>query len=237
MIQVPGPNGADFCIDATEVSVEQYNAWLTGNPNPANQGSECASWNTSFVPSTDATNYCNYFDYPAVVANSPKRPIRCVDWCDAAAFCGWAGKRLCGSIGSGSNAFNKPTDPDENEWFRACSQAGTRDFPYADIFNEMACIGAEYDGNPAVEPGKDYPRDVGSTASCEGGFPGLFDMSGNVEEWEGSCNGSNSKDDACLTRGGAFTHLEGDLMCASNVGTTRGTNSIIIGFRCCADFK
>jgi formylglycine-generating enzyme required for sulfatase activity len=62
-------------------------------------------------------------------------------------------------------------------------------------------------------------------------------MSGNVEEWEGSCNGSNSKDDACLTRGGAFTHLEGDLMCASNVGTTRGTNSIIIGLRCCADFK
>jgi formylglycine-generating enzyme required for sulfatase activity len=99
----------------------------------------------------------------------------------------------------------------------------------------MACVGSGFDGNPAFEPGNDFPHDVGSINTCEGGYPGIFDMSGNIWEWEGSCSGS-APNDACLMRGGSyFENSETDLGCPSNVNPTRDTTALTIGFRCCAD--
>jgi formylglycine-generating enzyme required for sulfatase activity len=235
MVLIPGPNGVDYCIDATEVSVEHYDAWLSDAPSVDGQASECDAWNTTFMPSTDDNNFCNYYNYPNFVMNYAKSPIRCVDWCDAAAFCKWAGKRLCGAIGGGPGSSNKPTDPNENEWYRACSEAGMREYPYGDAYNNKACIGIDYDGSTMFDPAKDFPHDVGSTDSCQGGYLGLLDMSGNIEEWEGSCNGSNGNGDACLTRGGSYVETAGDLACSRNVAPTRDTAAITIGFRCCAD--
>jgi formylglycine-generating enzyme required for sulfatase activity len=234
MVLIPGPNGNDFCIDATEVSAGHYDAWLSGDPSVDGQASECDAWNTTFTPSTDANNFCNFYNYPDLVVNNPNIPIRCVDWCDAQAFCKWAGKRLCGAIGGGAGDFNKATDPKANEWYRACSEAGMRDYPYGDAFDAKACIGADFNGNPMFEPGTDYPREVGSTASCQGGYPGLLDMSGNIWEWEDSCNGSNGNGDVCLTRGGSYVEAAGDLSCTHDIAPTRDTTAITIGFRCCA---
>jgi len=235
MVLISGPNGDDFCVDATEVSVEQYNAWLVTDPSVDNQGPACDAWNTSFGPSTDQMNFCDLYDFPMFVAKFPKRPVRCVDWCDAEAFCKWAGKRLCGTIGGGEGAFNNPAAADVDEWYRACSQAGARDFPYGEPYDGAACVGSGFDGTPGFEPGKDIPQDVGSTASCEGGYTGLFDMSGNVWEWEGSCNGSDGNGDTCLIRGGSYFEMEGDLGCAHNVAPTRDTVAITMGFRCCGN--
>ena len=39
-----------YCIDSTEVTEGQYQAWLNTNPSTANQPSVC-SWNTDFTPS------------------------------------------------------------------------------------------------------------------------------------------------------------------------------------------
>ncbi|NUQ72413.1 MAG: SUMF1/EgtB/PvdO family nonheme iron enzyme [Polyangiaceae bacterium] len=235
MVLVAGPAGDNYCVDATEVSVGQYDAWLSGSPSVDGQAPECDAWNTTFQPSTSSTNFCNVYNYTDHRVNSPKRPVRCVDWCDAAAFCKWSGKRLCGTIGGGAGAFVKPTDPDVSEWFRACSEAGMRDYSYGDAYDKKACIGADYEGNSMFEPGVDFPRDVGSTATCEGGYTGLFDMSGNVGEWEGSCNGSNGNGDACHVRGGSYFEIDANLMCSSNVAPTRDTTAISIGIRCCAD--
>jgi len=96
-----------------------------------------------------------------------------------------------------------------------------RDYPYGDAFDAKACIGADFNGNPMFEPGTDYPREVGSTASCQGGYPGLLDMSGNIWEWEDSCNGSNGNGDVCLTRGGSYVEAAGDLSCTHDIAPTR----------------
>src|SRR5262249_40663852 len=109
------------------------------------------------------------------------RPVHAVDWCDAFAYCAWAGKRLCGRIAGGSVDPTFGTDlASESEWYNACSRGGQHAYPYGDTYDPRACNGLEY----GAGTGPQLP--VGSLSSCTGGFAGLFDMSGNVSEWEDS---------------------------------------------------
>jgi hypothetical protein len=72
------------------------------------------------------------------------------------------------------------------------------------------------------------------TDLCIGGSPGLYDMSGNVAEWEISCDGAT---DECLVRGGAFDGLAVDVACTSSRQVPRIPGSLSdyqkIGVRCC----
>jgi formylglycine-generating enzyme len=234
MAKVPGPNGADYCIDSTEVSVAQYDAWLKSMPDTNGQIPVCTPWNATYNAPTIG-NYCDFFDYTQTLTDTPNRPMRCVDWCDAYGFCAWAGKRLCGKIGGGTNPSGATTDPNASQWYRACSEAGARDFPYGDMFDGSACVGVAYDGDGNLDPSKDFPHDVGSTLTCEGGYPGIYDMSGNIWEWEDSCNGSTGKDDGCETRSGGFSEEEQEMRCSNSQGWSRDTAAYHIGLRCCAD--
>jgi formylglycine-generating enzyme required for sulfatase activity len=63
-------------------------------------------------------------------------------------------------------------------------------------------------------------------------------MSGNVAEWENSCNGTTGQTDNCAVRGGAYDTTPGQasLTCASSsarMPVTRQTPAADIGFRCC----
>jgi formylglycine-generating enzyme required for sulfatase activity len=216
-----------YDIDATEVTAASYQAFLDTRPDPANQPPYCG-WNQTYQPIEDREQGCDgAFD----VTTFPNRPISCIDWCDAYAYCAWAKRHLCGRIGGGLLTQDNAGDPDLSEWYRACSAAGTRDYPYGDTFIDANCNtqGAGFGG---------VPTDVATLTDCEGGYPGIFDMSGNVQEWEDSCttgvDPNDPADDGCLVRGGAYWTDDSDSRCDSLVyGPPRSTAIKDYGFRCC----
>ena len=143
------------------------------------------------------------------------RPVTNVDWCDAYAFCAWAGKRLCGKIGGGALAVSAAKSATESQWYAACSAGGAKKFPYGSTAISGICGTS---GNSAV---KSHP-------CCVGGYPGLFDLSGSVDEWEDSCQVQSSygKKDNCS--------LRGHTACYRTDAYNRDTRSSNVGFRCCA---
>jgi sulfatase modifying factor 1 len=178
-----------FCIDSTEVSRGQYKTFLDTNPLPSSQPSFC-SWNTDLSPNTAIA--------PLTLTTLP---VTKLDWCDAYAFCAWAGKRLCGSLADGgpTRAPDGPLhalaeDASTSEWMTACSHNNASNFPYGPTLIPSNC---NHDG------GTD-PAPVGSYPNCVGGYPGLFDMIGNVTEWENFCDDGVGKDAKCLDRGGSY---------------------------------
>jgi formylglycine-generating enzyme required for sulfatase activity len=74
---------------------------------------------------------------------------------------------------------------------------------------------------------------------CEGGYPGIFDMSGNVMEWQDSCaSGSDPATDPCEVQGGSWNFPGGTqsaVFCAFHEKHPRGQSVPQIGFRCCKD--
>lgn len=230
-VTVAAPAGT-YRIDATEVTVSTYAAWLATNPAPSPTDSVCG-WNPSYVPLVGAPealdSYCLDRTWEQRVAYEPHQPVSCVDWCDAAAYCRWAGKRLCGRIAGGLLTVEAAPTPD-GEWYAACSNGGERTYPYGNTFDQQACNGRD-SGNLEV------PVEVGVLLTCEGGQAGLFDMSGNVSEWIDSCFPDIEPAlEACVRAGGAFYQPEPEsLTCGAVLYNARHTLARSIGFRCCSD--
>lgn len=200
----------DFCIDRTEVTYGQYQEFLAADDLAGLvQPPECA-WNDSFLPE-------------AGFVQAPDKPVVQIDWCDAYAYCAWAGKRLCGRVGGGSLPIGSIDNPELDQWFAACSQRGARAFPYGDAFVAERCR----DGS-----GEKSSVAAGSLPTCEGGFPGVFDLSGNAWEWQDVCDG-----DLCACRGGSWLHTGNAVGCAFaavNFLPDRRLRQADIGFRCCS---
>lgn len=213
MVAVPGWDGEAYCIDATEVTNAHYVAWLESAPDVANQAPSCAS-NLSFAPSAGMPPKDDY-------------PVGNVDWCDAFAYCKAAGKRLCGRIGGGPAPYYAHDDPARNQWFGACSHGGAQGYPYGQAYDANAC-NVKDAAYGAVLP-------VGTLASCEGGFPGIVDMSGNVWEWEDACIPSDGGADVCRRRGGSFSSTAANVDCDISSSRPRDAAEANTGFRCCAD--
>jgi formylglycine-generating enzyme required for sulfatase activity len=217
---VIGPDGAGcpdgmvgiprgYCIDSTEVTNGAYKEFLDAIDGglQIQQGPECA-WNTQLDHGTDATMF----------------PTN-VDWCDAFAYCKWAGKRLCGRIGGGPMEVLSPQA--ESQWYNACSHDGDRKYPYAGTFDEARCAVSTKTQRYAAWPV--------ITQTCEGGYDGLFDMSGNVAEWEDQCTPVGTPDQhTCSVRGGASGDTDPErVTCAAPGAVLRSTRNLAIGFRCC----
>jgi formylglycine-generating enzyme len=210
MVRVAAEAGG-FCIDAHETTRAEYAAFLENVEELAPQPSYCA-WNLSYAP-TEGTN------------DDVDLPVVGVDFCDARAFCDWAGKRLCGKIGGGPTEYDAYASASESQWYAACSHGGTRVFPYGNSYDGALCNGA--DDN---HEGKAMAAD----SQCEGGYEGIFDMSGNVWEWEDACDGELGIEDDCRLRGGEFSNPEGFLRCDyGEFSITRNFATSSIGIRCC----
>ncbi len=196
--------GLFFCIDSTEVRNDAYDEFLKGtdggNPAALDGGAAdgCAG-NTTFARA-------------GAVPDAASLPVAQIDWCDAHAFCAWAGKRMCGK--------QVANDASTGEWFAACTNGGTKTFPYGNDYDASAC---NDNNSSATKP-------VG-TPTCQGGVNGLFDMNGNVTELVDNCTGA-----FCSGMGGYFfapaVPASG---CATAKDYAKSDTDPGIGFRCCAD--
>jgi sulfatase modifying factor 1 len=225
MVVTPG----NYCIDTTEVTRAQYQAWLATSPSTSNQISAC-TWNTTFAPDTTCMSYSDVCNAGGTVCNN--HPQVCVDWCDAYAYCQAAGKRLCGKIADGgANAYAAYADASQSQWYNACTSGGVRTYPYGTSYNGQACNGYDY---PETTTYKSVP--VGTLSGCQSsvsGYAGVYDLSGNAWEWENSCDGGNP-DSICHIRGGGYVNYYNQLNCATNWAAYRNSVRSDTGFRCCS---
>lgn len=207
-----------FCVDRTEVTVAQYAEFVA-----ADAGASVACT----FPSALLPNH----DWPPS-SEQLELPVTGIDWCNARAFCAWAGKRLCGAVGGGPSTFSGALDATKDEWTRACTGGGSREYPYGTTVDPERCHTPH-----AVVGGGPVP--VGSKPACEGGFAGLLDLSGNVWEWEDACDGSGAASDACRLRGGGFRSQLENVGCfaSPDFDVRRDLRRPDVGFRCCADAR
>lgn len=156
--------------------------------------------------------------------------MACVDWCDAYDFCQGVGKRLCGRIGGGPNAQAESTESSQSQWYNACSSGGVNDYPYGDDYQPTICN--DFDYGTAHEGLRASP--VQSFGECQPAVPyaGVYDLSGNVLEWEDSCEVDAAL--FCLVRGGSYWEAGQNLLCAAGVSVHLETYSEYVGFRCCS---
>lgn len=226
LVEVPAPPGSpveSYCMDAKEATYADYTAFLASGYPTSGQQAVC-SWNGTYVPE------CNW---PGQIGQE-QLPVGCVDWCDAAAFCAWSGKRLCGRVGGGAAPFIQTVDP-PRELVNACTKGGTRAYPYGDVYDPLACNGNDFNGQTGYQSGADLPKPVGTIGTCAGPYTGLFDLVGNVAEWENSCQDTSAVTDGCLIRGGGFQDNAAIIKCGAFGFTGRNNHVWDIGIRCCTD--
>ena len=113
MVEVPASGGGSFCIDTREVTA--YEATLA-QKTPLNTSWTPACWNAPVPPSFMLCTPQDRF-----VGDSP---ANCVSWCDAQAYCGREGKRLCAGPEFVSacmpNGVDFPWGEDANAAYASC---------------------------------------------------------------------------------------------------------------------
>lgn len=144
------------------------------------------------------------------------------------AYCAWAGKHLCGVVLGDAAPPDSIDDRITNEWYRACSHSSAKNYPYGILYSESACN--------TLDAGIEDSIAVSGLLTCEGGFPGIFNMSGNVWEWSNSCEEDDMlppEQQSCYERGGSFLSDGPTARCGFPSVRQRNYRSSDLGFRCC----
>lgn len=194
-----------FCIDRRETTVAEYRVFtqaVDGGGPPA-PGCEAA------VDRRRGSEWS---------LPSDDLPVGGVSYCDAHAYCSFVGKRLCGARSDAKLRLEQFASAEQSEWFYACSQAGRFRFPYGEDEIAGACA-------------TNNRMQIFGDRTCEGGYPGLFDMVGNVMEWVDACTGDGEAD-LCAAVGGSLRDPGAD--CLSTRTMVRTQKYDFAGIRCCA---
>ena len=224
---------AGFSMDTTEVTRSQYGAWLATSPSTASLPAECAG-KTTFAP--DATCMSNSL---VCATNCDAHPQVCVDWCDASLYCQALGKQLCGArpdaIAQGEAVtFADWANAELDQFEYACSADGKQEYVYSNTYDSTACnTGCTGTGCTTIP--------VASKSTCQGealssAFPGVFDLNGNVAEWDGVCASADPAAQ-CRVRGGDMQSTATTGTCDYGTGgalVNRNVPGPSVGFRCCS---
>ncbi len=257
MTIVAKSTGGAYCVDTAEVTKGQYNKFITANVPVTTQIPACAPpTNTTFVPRGAWPPQTS----PGPIEFNLGLPVHYVDWCDAYAYCKWAKKELCGSVDGGSVAQASANDNAKDAWYNACTAQGNKLWPYGNGFDDTKCGGhanggtegptspglygfaSNEDGNVWQVATSDTSGNISGyiNVSCQGGSVGLYQMSGNVAEWEDSCDATTTTA-SCLVRGGSYNDADApdELKCnvqrsLQRVPAPASPDPLKdVGFRCC----
>ncbi len=248
MITVSKAVGGAYCMDETEVTNGDYDRFIRANvPATAVQQPPACATNTTYTPAPSpdpaVLDRNSYWPPAQPLSTSLGLPVRNVDWCDAVAYCKWAGKVLCGDVSGQPGLVADRNDASKNAWFNACSAQGTLDFAYGSAYRNDRCYdsggASPFTGPGPVSDWTDQGAYVGIPVvatrirTCHGGAVGLFQASGNVGEWENTCQGTTDTS-ACLVRGGAYDDtLTTSLQCNAVRELPRLARRPNVGIRCC----
>lgn len=216
-----------LCVDPTEVSAGEYarcvaaRACTTDAPPVRAEGLRADAL-------LALASYCTLPD-----ASHPQRPMNCVDWSQAAAFCRWRGARL----------------PSADEWEFVAHGVDGRRYPWGDSPPEPERVngcGPECAALPAplrtrrwLYPRADRwlgPADVG-TLLAGATRDQVLDLAGNVAEWTEDLApahaGSRGGEPMRVVRGGSWLDADPELLRADARRVYRADTRLpTIGFRC-----
>lgn len=238
MSRVDIPNSECFWIDQEEVSVANYQRWQSA------VAADAVSWDPTWCawkrersdPISDRDDACAKqilsFDLQPF---APNKPMRCVDFCEAEAFCRWAGKHLCHA----SDAFGVQGPRDAvREWFLACSNTLTTAYPWGNERDDLRCNTGQTSENCITLRPTCGVLPSGEKSQCTSST-GVVDLLGNVAEWVYSCNlitpEQANAPSGCGVRGGGY---DASLESCNDESTLQNDSRLpSLGFRCCSDLS
>jgi formylglycine-generating enzyme required for sulfatase activity len=237
-------NVAPFLLDKYEVTVGRFRRFLagfTGDGFPDGAGAQPlipgSGWQSAWNGQMSQLVMMSLSEcggpWTDTVGASEARPVTCVTWYQALAFCIWDGKRL----------------PTATEWeYAAVGGSEQRKYPWGDgsPSPSLAVYGCLFDGQTDCS---DADLPVVGSASAGAGRWGHLDLAGSVWEWtldvyapytdalcDNCANLDMTADDGRVFRGGDFIYddqgEQSDLRGASRLGFDAKFPDPTRGLRC-----
>lgn len=249
-----GASVSSFLMDKFEVTVGRFQNFVAAYPSNKPQAGDGKTglmlgetgWNADWPMPASASELIAQLKCPGATWEDPpitssgveQRPINCVSFYLAYAFCIWDGGRL----------------PTEAEWnYAAAGGNEQRVYPWnVPPDDAIAPANAVYydDSSPDGLPNVVGSKSCGSnSASCGDARWGQADLAGNVLEWNldyfsdpyptTSCNDcwNTSPQPSRVMRGGSYVNAAGDLISAERWYEGPTSVSDFSGFRCVYNSK
>jgi formylglycine-generating enzyme required for sulfatase activity len=238
---------SDFRLDKFEITVARFRKFVSmysqnmipsgagKNPNDASDPGWDTAWNGSLpadIPALQTALECNgaFQTWSAIPNSHERRPINCLDWFTANAFCIWDGGRL----------------PTEAEWnYAASGGSEQRIYPWGaeapGANTNLAVYGCYYNAAGCFSVNQIAP--VGSVPAGNGRW-GQSDLAGNMWEWtldwfadpypQTQCsNCANTSSGTYRSyRGGGFYYYASDLFSSHRAYNAPAGHNRDFGARC-----